>query len=69
MHDYQKAVILFFVFWLLSIVVIGLIESAIKKHKAKKEAFAKLARENETLKKRLSFFELQTELKEVHRDV
>ena len=69
MLDYQIAVILFFALWLLSVGVIALIELAIKKHKAKKEAFAELIRENEMLKRKLNFLELQTELKEVHRDV
>ena len=69
MPDYLILVILFFALWLLSVGVIALIELAIKKRKARKEAFAELVRENEMLKRKLNFLELQIDLKEVHRDV
>ena len=53
MLDYQKAVIMFLACFVLSVLVIGFVESRIKKHKEKKEAFAKLERENKLLKEML----------------
>ena len=69
MLDYQIAAIIFFASLLLSIVVIGLIEKAIKKRKAEKEAFAKLARENQHLKDRLYSLKFQVALRGVNIDV
>lgn len=69
MLDYQIAAIIFFALLLLSIVVIGLIETAIKKRKAEKEAFAKLARENQHLKDRLYSLKFQAALRGVNIDV
>lgn len=63
MLDYQTSVIIFFASFLLSIIVIGLIESAIKKHKAKKEAFAALVRENKWLRYKLYSLKFQAELR------
>lgn len=63
MLDYQIMVILFFVCLILSTLVIGLIESAIMKHKAKKEAFAKLVRENQCLKDKIYRLKFNAELR------
>lgn len=63
MLDYQIAVVLIFVGLLISITVIGLIGSAIKKHKAKKEAFAALVRENKQLRYKLYSLKFQAELR------
>jgi hypothetical protein len=63
MLDYQIIVILFFALLLLSIIVIGLIESAIKKHKAKKEAVAQLVRENKQLKNKIYSLKFRAELR------
>lgn len=63
MLDYQIAVIIFFALLLLSILVIGLIESAIKKHKAKKEAVAQLVRENKQLKNKIYSLKFRAELR------
>ena len=69
MLDYQIAVIIFFVSFILSIIVIGLIEEAIKKYKAKKKAFAELVRENKRLKDKIYSLKFQAELRGVKIDV
>ena len=69
MLDYQKVVVVFFVCFLLSIMLIGLIGSAIKKHKAKKEYFAKLERENEQLREKIYRAKFNAELRGLKIDV
>jgi len=69
MLDYQIAVIIFFVCFLLSIIVVGLIEEAIKKHKAKKQAFAELVRENKRLRDKIHSLKFQAELRGLKIDV
>ena len=66
---YQKVVILFLGIFILSILVNGLIESAIKKHKAKKEAISKLEKENQQLKDKLYTLKFQAELRGLKLDV
>ena len=63
MLDYQIAVIIFFALLLLSIIVVGLIEEAIRKHKAKKNYFAELERENKQLKDKLYRLKFNAELR------
>ena len=63
MLDYQIAVIIFFALLLLSIVVVGLIETAIKKHKAKKEYFKNLIKENKQLKDKIYKLKFNAELR------
>lgn len=63
MHDYQIIVILFFLFMIISTILIGFIESRIKKHKAKKEYFENLIRENKRLKDRIYRLEFNAELR------
>lgn len=63
MFDYQIAVILFFVYMLLSIIVTILTKSAIKKHKAKKEILAELVKENKQLKDKIYRLRLNAELR------
>ena len=69
MLNYQIAVILFFIGLLLSITVIGLIEMAIKKRKAKKAAFAELVRENKQLKDKIYRLKFNAELRGLKIDV
>lgn len=69
MLDYQIAVIIFFALLLLSIVVVGLIESAIKKHKAKKEYFENLINENKLLKEKIYRLKFNAELRGLSIDV
>lgn len=66
MLDYQIAVIIFFVCLLLSIVVVGLIEEAIKKHKEKKRFIEELIKENKQLKHKLYTYKFQAELRGLH---
>jgi len=68
MLDYQIMVILFFVCLILSTLVIGLIDSAIMKHKAKKEAFAELERKNKQLKDVIYRLKFNTELRGLNID-
>ena len=63
MLDYQIAVIIFFALLLLSIIVVGLIEEAIRKHKAKKKYFEKLEKENEQLKDKIYRLKFNAELR------
>ena len=65
MLDYQIIVILFLVYMLLSIIVIGLIDLAIKKHKARKKAIYELVRENKRLKDKIYSLKFQAELRGV----
>ena len=69
MHDYQIAVITFFVCMLLSIIVFGLIEKAVKRHRAKKEAYAELERKNKQLEDKIYRLKFQAELRGVNLDV
>ena len=69
MLDYQIAVIIFFALLLLSIVVVGLIETAIKKHKAKKEYFKNLIKENKQLKDKIYKLKFNAELRGLKIDV
>lgn len=69
MRDYQIAVIIFFALLLLSIVVVGLIETAIKKHKAKKEYFENLIKENKQLKDKIYKLKFNAELRGLKIDV
>lgn len=63
MLDYQIIVVSFLVYMFLSIIVVGLIASAIKKRKARKEAFAKLERENQQLKGKIYRLKFNAELR------
>lgn len=69
MISYQLAVLLILVVIILSVLVIGLIESIIKRHKAKKDAFAELERENKMLKNQLYAIKYRAKLKGVDLDV
>lgn len=69
MLDYQIAVIVFFAGLFLSTLVIGLIESAIKKHKAKKEYFENLIKENKQLKEKNYRLKFNAELRGLKIDV
>ena len=68
MLDYQIAVIIFFALLLLSIIVVGSIEEAIRKHKAKKEYFKKLEKENEQLKDKIYRLKFNAELRGLRID-
>jgi hypothetical protein len=63
MLDYQIAVIIFFALLLLSIIVVGSIDEAIKKYKAKKEYFENLIRENKQLKEKIYRLKFNAELR------
>ena len=63
MLDYQIAVIIFFAWLLLSIIVVGFIEKLIKKHKAKKKYFENLIKENKQLKDKLYRWKFNAELR------
>lgn len=63
MLDYQIIVISFLGALLLSIIVVGSIEEAIRKHKAKKEYFEKLEKENEQLKEKIYRLKFNAELR------
>ena len=69
MLDYQKAVIMFLVCFVLAVLVIGFVESRAKKHKAKKEAYAKLEKENKQLKDTIYRLRFCEELRGVKLDV
>ena len=69
MLDYQIAVIFIFVWLILSVLITGLIETAIKKHKAKKQAFAELEKENKQLKDKLYSLKFQAELRGFKLDI
>lgn len=69
MLDYQKIVISFFLFMFVSIIVVGLIELAIKKHKAKKQYFENLIRENRQLKEKIYRLKFNAELRGLKIDV
>jgi hypothetical protein len=69
MISYQLAVIIFFAWLLLSIIVVGLIEEAIKKHKAKKQYFENLIRENKQLKEKIYRMKFNAELRGLKIDV
>lgn len=63
MIDYQIIVISFLGTLLLSIAVVFLIESAIRKHKAKKEYFETLIEENKHLKDKIYRLRFNAELR------
>lgn len=63
MLDYQIAVIIFFALLLLSIMVVGSIEEAIRKHKAKKKYFENLIKENQQLKDKIYRLKFNAELR------
>ena len=63
MLDYQIAVIIFFALLLLSIIVVGSIEEAIRKHKAKKKYFENLIKENQQLKDKIYRLKFNAELR------
>ena len=69
MLDYQIAVIIFFALLLLSIIVVGSIEEAIRKHKAKKEYFENLIKENKQLKDTIYRLKFNAELRGAKLDV
>ena len=69
MHDYQIAVITFLGCMLFSIIIFGLIEKAIKRHRAKKEAYAQLERKNKQLEDKIYRLKFQAELRGVNLDV
>ena len=69
MKEYQLVTIIFLVGFLLSVLVIGLIESAIKKHKTKKQAIAELEKENKRLKDKLYSIKFQAELRGFKLDI
>ena len=69
MHDYQIAVITFFVCMLASIIIFGLIDKAVKRHRAKKEAYAELERKNKQLEDKIYRLKFQAELRGVNLDV
>ena len=66
MLDYQKMFIVCFVLVFASILLIGLVESVIKKHKAKKKYFAELKRENKQLKDKIYRLKFNAELRGVN---
>lgn len=68
MLDYQIIVILFLVYMFLSIIMIGFIESIIKKHKTKKKAFDELVRENKQLKDKIYRLKFNAELRGLKLD-
>lgn len=68
MLDYQIIVILFLVNMLLGILMIGFIESIIKKHKAEKKAFDELVRENKQLKDKIYRLKFNAELRGLKLD-
>ena len=68
MLDYQIAVIIFFALLLLSIIVVGSIEEAIRKHKAKKEYFENLIKENKQLKDKIYKLKFNAELRGLRID-
>jgi hypothetical protein len=63
MLDYQIAVFVFFAGLFLSTLVIGLIESLVKKHKAKKQYFENLIKENKQLKEKIYRLKFNAELR------
>ena len=69
MFDYQKIFVLCFVIWFLSMILVALIESVIKKHKAKKKAFAELVKENQRLEEKIYSLKFQAKLRGVNLDV
>lgn len=69
MLDYQIAVIIFFAYLLLSLIVGSLIGKAIKKHKAKKETIAKLVKENQRLQDKIYRLKFNAELRGLKIDV
>lgn len=69
MLDYQKAVIMFLASFILAVLVIGFVESRVKKHKAKKEAYAKLEKENKMLKDKIYRLRFNAELRGAKLDV
>ena len=69
MISYQLAVLLILVVIILSVLVIGLIESIIKRHKAKKDSYAELEKENKLLKNQLYAIKYRAKLKGVDLDV
>lgn len=68
MLDYQIICVCLLSCLLIPLIVGGLIETAIKKHKAKKEAFAKLVRENKQLKDKIYRLKFNAELRGLRID-
>lgn len=69
MVTYQIAVILFLIGFILSVLIIGSVESVIKKRKAKKQAIAELEKENKALRNELYALKFRAKLKGVDLDV
>ena len=69
MLDYQIAVFVFFAGLFFSWLVIGLIESLVKKRKAKKAYVAEIERENRQLKDRIYKLKFNAELRGLEIDV
>ena len=69
MKDYQLATIIFLVGFILAVLVIGLIELAINKHRAKKQAIAELEKENKRLQDKLYSIKFQAELRGLNLDI
>lgn len=63
MLDYQIFFILFFLLMFVSILVVGSIDEAIKKHKAKKQYFENLIKENKQLKEKIYRLKFNAELR------
>ena len=69
MVTYQIAVILFLIGFILSVLIIGSVESVIKKRKAKKQAYKDLERKNKVLENELYGLKFRAKLKGVDLDV
>ena len=69
MISYQLAVLLMLVVIILSVLVIGIVESIIKRHKAKKDSYVELKKENKMLKNQLYAIKYRAKLKGVDLDV
>ena len=69
MITYQLAFFCIMAVLILSVLLIGLIETVVKKHKAKKQVIAELEKENKRLQDKLYSIKFQAELRGLNLNI